>query len=422
MINSVHNIITQNNTSSNANLLSDLKNVLNRLVEEPKIKQVPAPIPQIIPTKCYLGLPNQEYFATKYRMKIINANINNTTTNTYSKDDFIFQKVISDGNCGYRALALQIYGNEDYHSDIRNQIYTYLTLNKGNIPEQNFEINDITVTNEQYIQNIKNNNFFMGDLELAVISIIYNATLIVFQMREHEEDISLLHIKGDIFDTSKILLSLCIVNDDHFCVIYEKGRQEQNVVNKKFGPNAIQYLDSRIRINLAKDENAKIEIEYINDNKVFSYRDIVNYLNSRVNNKTSEGIYPLVVSNIQDRIQRRNKKREFRKALKNYWIDPVTKRLKIKFVDATTVPKIENHYFIAYQIEKVKYIKKIHNLQMHQGVKSLYDLVVKKNHFWWVGIYSDIKAYTTNCDICKHRVVVVKRGRPRKNKDKEQEK
>jgi hypothetical protein len=51
------------------------------------------------------------------------------------------------------------------------------------------------------------------------------------------------------------------------------------------------------------------------------------------------------VANIQDRIQRRNKKREFRKALKNYFIDPTTKRLKLKFVDATSVHKTMNEYF-----------------------------------------------------------------------------
>jgi len=337
----------------------------------------------------------------------------------YKRDDFVFQNVINDGNCGYRALALQLFGNEDYHSDVRNQIYTYLTLNKGNIPEQNFEIDDVTVSNEQYIQNIKNNHFFMGDLELAVINLIYNCTLVVFQLKEHEEDVSLLSIKGNLLDANSILLTLCIVNDDHFCVIYEKTKIEQNVIPKFYNPNGLRFIDNRISINLSKDDNAKIELEYINDNKIFKYRDIIIYLNSRVTNKNSEGIYPYIVANIQDRIQRRNKKREFRKALKNYFIDPTTKRLKLKFVDSTSVHKTMNDYFIAYQIEKIKYVKKIHDLQMHKGVKALYELVVKKNHYWWVGIYQDIKAYTANCDICKHTVRVAKRGRPRKIKEKD---
>jgi hypothetical protein len=415
---------SSNNNSSTNNVLLHLKNTLNKLVEEPKIKQqpVPNPNPQPLPSRSLIGLANKEYFAAKYRMNNANANINNITTNIYKRNDFSFQRVISDGNCGYRALALQLFGNEEFHSDVRNQIYTYLALNKGIIPEQNFEINDIILTNEQYIQYVKNNGFFMGDLELAVINIIYNATLIIFQLRENEEDINLLNIKGNLFDPNTILLTLCIVNDDHFCAIYEKGRPEQNVVNKIYGSNTLRFIDNRIMMNVSRNDNAKIEIEYINDNKIFKYRDIVNYLNSRVTNKPSDGVYPLIVSNIQDRIQRRNKKREFRKALKNYFIDPTTKRLKLKFVDSTTLPKVTNDYFIAYQIEKVRYVKKVHDLQMHKGIKSLYELVVKKNHYWWVGIYQDIKAYGTYCDICKHTVRVVKRGRPRKNKDNDKDK
>ena len=422
IIQNVSNNITGPRVTPDPTLISDLKNVLDRLVTTPKTTQVPIPkpqIPQILPSKCYLGLPDKDYFAAKYRMNNANTNINNMTTSMYKRDDFIFQKVINDGNCGYRALALQLFGNEEFHNDVRNQIYTYLTLNKSIIPEQNFEINDEIVSNDIYIQNVKNNHFFMGDLELAVINLIYNCTLVVFQLKEHEEDVTLLSIKGNLLDKNSILLTLCIVNDDHFCVIYEKSRQEQNVITKHYDPNGLKFIDNRININLSKNDNAKIELEYINDNKIFKYRDIIIYLNSRVNNKTSEGIYPFIVANIQDRIQRRNKKREFRKALKNYFIDPTTKRLKLKFVDATSVHKTMNEYFIAYQIEKIKLVKKIHDLQMHKGVKALYELIVKKNHYWWVGIYQDIKAYTANCDICKHTVRVVKRGRPRKNKEKE---
>ena len=32
--------------------------------------------------------------------------------NFYNIKDFILQNIKGDGNCGYRALALQLYGNE----------------------------------------------------------------------------------------------------------------------------------------------------------------------------------------------------------------------------------------------------------------------------------------------------------------------
>ena len=45
---------------------------------------------------------------------------------------FELENVEGDGNCGYRALSLIIYENENFHYKIREDIYNYLKLNESN--------------------------------------------------------------------------------------------------------------------------------------------------------------------------------------------------------------------------------------------------------------------------------------------------
>ena len=69
-----------------------------------------------------MGICNKEYF--------INKISNNGNSKEFDKKDYIFRDVDKDGNCGYRALAVQLYCNENYFSNIRDNVYNYINLNK----------------------------------------------------------------------------------------------------------------------------------------------------------------------------------------------------------------------------------------------------------------------------------------------------
>lgn len=62
-----------------------------------------------------VGLPDHMYF-----LNIIN---NNQGSIYFNYKDFVFREVDSDGNCGYRALAVQLYSNQAYHKEIRRDVY-----------------------------------------------------------------------------------------------------------------------------------------------------------------------------------------------------------------------------------------------------------------------------------------------------------
>ena len=51
-----------------------------------------------------------------------------------------------------------------------------------NIP---LELDGKIITSEEYIEKVKNNKFWMGDLEISVIHKIYNAILFLFELNNN---------------------------------------------------------------------------------------------------------------------------------------------------------------------------------------------------------------------------------------------
>ena len=99
---------------------------------------------------------------------------------------FKFKDVEGDGNCGYRAIAIQLLGNEEYHNIIRCDVYNYLKLNKEQFAELIYEVNGEQLNAENYIEKVKNPGFWMGDLELSVINKIYDVNFYLFEEKKRK--------------------------------------------------------------------------------------------------------------------------------------------------------------------------------------------------------------------------------------------
>ena len=124
-----------------------------------------------------IGLPDKGYFE--------NLITNNQGSQIFLRESFKFKDVIGDGNCGYRAIANQLFGNENYHNIIRVDVYDYLKLNSERFKELNFEVNGELIDSEKYIKKIKKSGFWMGDLEMSVINKIYDVNFNLFEERNN---------------------------------------------------------------------------------------------------------------------------------------------------------------------------------------------------------------------------------------------
>ena len=106
------------------------------------------------------GLPNKAYFIEKYQ---------NNVGYIYNINDFNLQDVKADGNCGYRCISLQIYGEEENYYIIREYIYKCLHINKNNYKNIPLELDGKIINSEDYIEKVKKNKFWIGDLEISLI-------------------------------------------------------------------------------------------------------------------------------------------------------------------------------------------------------------------------------------------------------------
>ena len=87
-------------------------------------------------------------------------------------------KIEKDGNCFYRTISQAYFGHQNYHEQIRKQIYEYAFENKENFT--NYILSDEGLTTEQYIEKIKLNKRFAGDLEISICSILYQINIYVY--------------------------------------------------------------------------------------------------------------------------------------------------------------------------------------------------------------------------------------------------
>ena len=148
----------------------------------------------------YTGLPDKNFFC-----QLSGEQLNNLK-------DYEIKEVAKDANCGYRALSLQIYNDENNYNIIRTHAYTVLNTNLDFYKDKHNE----AIKEEDYIPYIKNDGFWMEVLEFSIINIIYDINLFIFEKNINIDTINLLKIYVNIADKSKNILNICFVNDNHF--------------------------------------------------------------------------------------------------------------------------------------------------------------------------------------------------------------
>ena len=93
------------------------------------------------------------------------------------KLDFFIKKMEGDGNCMFRAVSDQIYGNEDYHNIIREKCMKYLLIERKFF-SQFVEGGDKEFDN--YINMKSKLGVWGDDVELQAISEIYNRPIEIY--------------------------------------------------------------------------------------------------------------------------------------------------------------------------------------------------------------------------------------------------
>lgn len=94
------------------------------------------------------------------------------------------KKVKGDGNCLFRSLSYALYYNEDQHVDLRNQVVKFTLNNWSQFKDQlnilHSQFNRLFETKESYKEYMGENGKYGTDFEIAMFSILYETSVVVF--------------------------------------------------------------------------------------------------------------------------------------------------------------------------------------------------------------------------------------------------
>ena len=116
------------------------------------------------------------------------------------------QTVAPDGNCLFRAFALQHCGEEDRHCEYRQTCCDYLSSHSDDFKQ--FHDSD-TETFEQYLDKMKEDATWGSQMELSALCSAYGVSAVVFQADG-------VHLELGLAEPSQPTVLISFHDDEHF--------------------------------------------------------------------------------------------------------------------------------------------------------------------------------------------------------------
>ena len=134
---------------------------------------------------------NETNFYRKIDQFLINiyvTKINNFKINI-PNNFFIINEINPDGNCFFRSVSKFFTGNEENYSFFRNIVYNYIGKHKNEyiINNNYIEYKGGVIDIEDYIEMVKLDGNFSGELEISAITKIFNISIYLFELNENSK-------------------------------------------------------------------------------------------------------------------------------------------------------------------------------------------------------------------------------------------
>ena len=366
-----------------------------------------------------------------------------------------------NGNCFYNSLSIFFTGSEDYSYLFRYLTYKYLKDFEKEITKEfpNIDYFGKTISTKNYINHIKENSFFAGDLELSQCIYLFKINIAVYALSTNNNEYNFVNFYENINSQEKnplvileyidnikhyqLLTSLNHIENvkdqlninkknkfqiEHFNITnYAIKNSENNIdntlsmaslkeeINKIIQKYKLKIFDKEKTYNLNEEEfELKIKQGYNypiypnNENGKFLLLHIRKYLLLK-KNKIHKNIYPSYINNSSSNIE--SSKRKFRNISSRYILDDnnnlciIRKNITSKFLnnDKNKNNNLlnENSLFqVPFTKNIIEYLKTIHSKTFHRGIDSLRKELISRKVYYF-GIMKDIKTVISSCVICK---------------------
>lgn len=151
-------------------------------------------------------------------MRTLTALRKGNTVNTFelfaenlkSKKGFVIKKMAEDGNCLFRSIADQIYGDPEMHDQVRSRCMDYMYAEREHFSQ--FVTEDITA----YIQRKRQNQCYGNNLEIQAIGELYNRPIEIYTLHDATQEIEQVNLFHGQYSTDNPPIRLSYHNRNHY--------------------------------------------------------------------------------------------------------------------------------------------------------------------------------------------------------------
>ena len=203
-------------------------------------------------------------------------------------DIYTLFKVSGDGNWLFRALSRVLYGTEEYHVQIRTNIWDYIITHKARFSE--FMEEGIHI--DDYISDMLMSREWGGHTEIVAFSEIYNTSVHVFDSLASEEPVIKI-----VTPNSSNEIAILFSGDHYDCLLKKESSDEEqkNIVEVER-----EKWNDQAKANV---RSLKRDCSFQNDYAT-KYSD--NFLQSIIK-YLSNGTFPQSIEDIRSKKKQNNK-------------------------------------------------------------------------------------------------------------------
>ena len=179
-----------------------------------------------------------------------------------------------DGNCFLRATSKFLFNSEKYYKEIRKILYDYILENKDKYVENNLiEDNNVIIEFDEYINKIKKDGNFCGELKISAINEIFNIAIYVFEKTNDNKGYRLLYkiINYTILMQHTLILNHCYLDQtkiEDFDLFVINNNFDIEFLNNKGVNNHINNDDNNLENNEINEKKSVITIKNKNNIKL----------------------------------------------------------------------------------------------------------------------------------------------------------
>ena len=221
--------------------------------------------------------------------------------NPIMRDSVDIIDVNNDGNCFYRVMSYFLHNNENQHSIIRKEIYDKASENQKNNPQKIEILENNSLSKTQYINKMKEDGFYAGDLEISIASKIFNINIATYRPAS-STTLSFINYFSNDENYNRDLLILIYINNNHYKIAYYKNNDEKSQSKSNGEKKGIEKLKKEIRNKTESFKNNNNENNKLNNSSLNNLRNRVTPKNNtsslKIDEKYQNYVFPILEKSV----------------------------------------------------------------------------------------------------------------------------